>query len=53
MPEISRILLSATALLVLAGPAFAGHIKVEEVEAEMMEGEAERGDIFMRRKSVV
>lgn len=48
MSGISRIFLSATALLVLAGPAFADHIKVEEVEGEMMEGEAGRGDIFMR-----
>jgi copper(I)-binding protein len=48
MPGISRIFLSATALLALAGPAFAEHIKVEEAEAEMMEGEAARGDIFMR-----
>lgn len=48
MPGISKTLLSVTALLALTGPALADHIKVEDAEAEMMEGEIERGDIFMR-----
>ncbi len=43
-----KFLIVAGSAVAMAGPAYADHIKVEEVEAEMMEGEAERGDIFMR-----
>jgi copper(I)-binding protein len=45
---LRKLLIIAASTMFTAAPALADHIKVEDVEAEMMEGEAGRGDIFMR-----
>lgn len=45
---LRKLLIIAGSVFFTAAPALADHIKVEDVEAEMMEGQAGRGDIFMR-----
>jgi copper(I)-binding protein len=45
---LRKALIIAASTMFTAAPALADHIKIEDVEAEMMEGEAGRGDIFMR-----
>ena len=45
---LRKLMIIAGSAFFTAAPALADHIKVEDVEAEMMEGQAGRGDIFMR-----
>lgn len=48
MRGLLKTFLAASILVASGLPAFAGTIEVEDARAEMMEGQAERGDIFMK-----